>query len=352
MNFSWLYQVVSEIQYDELKIIGRETASAGKPCHVAAMLRREEKVFICLLTQENTGALFSGTDPVMRILMREQAKEMEMSGIQSITVNGSTYHAGRSTGYFLRNQEPYGTMLMYLMAVAGWQVPQDSPFYEMDWNRMMLTVSELADYSGPLADWEHAKASLTWGPGCRSYLIEKPFTLRITDAQQETAAEQELMFIIAGEDGTAEQGICYINRAELVDMWKEHEAHYADPEYKKMALKHVTEEQFEETKRQSFRVLEQECPEGMCYIAIEYECTLDVSLDFYSREYLDSRPEESQSCTTFMLASCKPDQETGCHGMKMRAAMIRMPVAADTKEIKAELFLARRMIPEQEEELR
>ena len=77
----------------------------------------------------------------------------------------------------------------------------------------------------------------------------------------------------------------------------------------------------------------------MCYVGIEYECSKDYQLQFYSKEYLNARPKTGHGRAAFFLMRLKPDQETGTHGLPLRGAVIDTPFSPDTVRIPAELFL-------------
>ena len=97
-------------------------------------------------------------------------------------------------------------------------------------------------------------------------------------------------------------------------------------------------EQLREIKEQCYKALEQNCPRGMCYISVEYECSKDISLQFYTKEFLKSVPETHGS-STFLLIGGKPDRETGTHNLTLKGYVIQTAVSPDTTKIPAELFL-------------
>lgn len=106
-------------------------------------------------------------------------------------------------------------------------------------------------------------------------------------------------------------------------------------------LQHCTWEEFEEMKQMVLRTLETDCPEGMGYFTVEYECTREnCSLQFYAAEDLDSVPEEKTSCTSVFMSRGKPEQEIGPHGLRSRIAVIQYAVPVQTQTLDAELFMA------------
>ncbi len=77
----------------------------------------------------------------------------------------------------------------------------------------------------------------------------------------------------------------------------------------------------------------------MCYIEIEYECSKDISLTFYSKEYLKSRPETHTGSSSFILMHSKHNKETGTHNLRLKSYIMQTPFSPDTSKIPAELFL-------------
>ena len=72
----------------------------------------------------------------------------------------------------------------------------------------------------------------------------------------------------------------------------------------------------------------------MYFPVIEYECEESISLQFYSKAYLDAKPAHV-GVMGFMI---RPDQPTGILGLKLKSTIIQEPVLAETLEIEAELF--------------
>ena len=120
----------------------------------------------------------------------------------------------------------------------------------------------------------------------------------------------------------------------LIDVWKTTEEELNDPKL----TKKFSPEQLEEVRKHSYDALAQCCPKGMCYIGIEYECSKNYDLIFYSRQYLNACPETHQGSSQFLLMRLKPNKETGLHGLPLNGRVIDTPVPPDTTKIPAELF--------------
>ena len=76
----------------------------------------------------------------------------------------------------------------------------------------------------------------------------------------------------------------------------------------------------------------------MCYLGIEYECTLEGGLAFYDRAFLESEPRTYQGSASLMMMMLRPDESTGKHGLQQRGCVIQTPVAPDVRQLEAELF--------------
>lgn len=184
-----------------------------------------------------------------------------------------------------------------------------------------------------LPSWEGQEISVRLGKGCRSFLVEKPVRLR-------PGEEAEIPFSL--EDGR--NGICYVNRVYPIDVWRENEERFKDPRY----LEIVSEEELEKQKKEFFEGLEQDCPRGMCYLGIEYECTLDGNLTFYDKAFLDGEPVEHKGSARIMMMLLRPDEPLGKHGLRQHGCVIQTPVLPEIREIEAELFFYMEMLDEEE----
>ena len=57
------------------------------------------------------------------------------------------------------------------------------------------------------------------------------------------------------------------------------------------------------------------CPQTKDLLLVSYECPEDVNLKFYTTEYLDKKPEHTDTVTA-IFASIDEQEERGPHGMK------------------------------------
>ena len=131
---------------------------------------------------------------------------------------------------------------------------------------------------------------------------------------------------------------CFINNVTLLDVWKDTEEHLKQRLSDTKYAEHLSEEQLQEINEHCHKVLEQSCLKGICYIGIEYECSKDISLQFYSKEFLRSVPITHKGSSGFLMMSLKPDQAKGTHDLPLKGSVIQTAVSPDTTKIAAELF--------------
>ena len=143
-----------------------------------------------------------------------------------------------------------------------------------------------------------------------------------------------MSFRFTAHDGSKVQ--CHINQVTLVDVWAEAKKSFGDEKLRKR----FTAEQLREMENSYYQALRQSCPEGMCYVGIEYECSKDISLQFYEKAFLDSYPESRNGgSAAFFVMWEKPDKKTGSHGLALRGTGIAVPVPPDTAAVSVELLL-------------
>lgn len=154
-------------------------------------------------------------------------------------------------------------------------------------------------------------------------LVEQPVTLTVNGQYPE-----KLWF---RNEKTGEEHWAQINNVYLSDMWADMEKTFSDPK----VLEQITKEQIDESKKEFEEKFSEICPKGMCYPIVEYECEECISLQFYTKKYLESMPVNKNSCMGFIVGAVKL---TGILGMKLKAAIIQEPVTVNTASIEAELF--------------
>ena len=355
MNFEYLMDLSARNQFDEVRLIGRTIESQGRSYHFLAMTRVGEELYLYIMAQtEPWEERALPDDATMRQSMKSQFYMIGGAvNISKIEINDLLIESNGGQSYTMDMNLPESLMLLSRLSAAGWSIPKDSVFYEMEWNCIEMMQWRIRTPLQTLPEWENARICVTWGSIPKQYYVEKRIKLTVSDRYAQTAEDAKaVVFTIRDRDGRPQEAVCYMNRISLIDLYAEHEKQFADPEYQRLAKERISEEEFESIKKSTYQALEQECPRGMRLFGIEYECTMDLSLQFYSSEYLDSKQREHihQGSASLYLSNPKADKEQGVHGLKMRACMVHTPVDPDTKEMCAELFTAYELIPEREEE--
>lgn len=127
-----------------------------------------------------------------------------------------------------------------------------------------------------------------------------------------------------------------ILQTRLEDMWAQMEQVFAH--HRRQGR--IPAEQIDRMQAQFERDFARECPRGMLYPAVEYQCEDDSQLDFYLASYLDEPQDFSGHSFGFLT---KPEQSRTPEGRKIQTAILQSPVAPDTRTIQAELFC--RLVP-------
>lgn len=334
MNFEYLQTLISNTEFDEIKVIGQDIKKDNRCYHIIGMTLKDKKATLHVLELSDG---LSEEEQVFKVeipraslkkSMEEQRNQSFFMHIREFQNGKNVYETAGATGSSLRYSnyaEAY--LLFFKMMNAGWKVSETSPFYDVSWELCTLTQIEFREEFEHLPEWTKDMQVLVDSVP-ESYPIELPVVLKCGESK-------EVHFLLADK----KEAVCYINNVYLIDMWEEEEKRFSDPVYKERMLQHISEAEFEEMKEQFFQILEESCPKGKCYVGIEYECTeADINLKFYDRAYLDQKPEAKGGSASALLMQLKPDSEIGAHGLKLYGDVIQKPLEKETEEIEAELF--------------
>lgn len=332
MNFQKLNHLYREVQFDEIKVIGKEGKIDGNPYHIMGMILKERKAYLYVMEFTKS---FEERETWREKTPRESLKEsMESDRNSSIFMhirefrNGNTVYetAGAVSGAIEQGGFGEAYLLFMKMYEAGWGIDGESAFIDMPWERIAITQIEFRGEYEKLPPWEENMEVLIQ---CipTNVAVEKSVVL-----QCKTTGEIEFLL----KDGS--KTVCYINKVELMDIWAQQEKKFSDITYKEKMLQHMSEDEFEQMKKHFFEVLEEHCPRGKCYMTVEYECGKDISLNFYDKEYLDTIPKPNKGSASAILMSMKPEKEIGEHGYKLRGSVIQKPLDKEVRLLEAELF--------------
>ncbi|KAI4448081.1 hypothetical protein C823_002600 [Eubacterium plexicaudatum ASF492] len=362
MNFESFEDLVGEKNFDEIKIIGKDVRYMGEPSHFAAMVRKGDQAELCILMQKKDRPEPDRSQRFSR-LTREQRNRDFMKDFMSF---GPDLRKLQTDDICLEFLQSTGTnelqvmdldSMMYLMRLhaAGWHLPKEHPFYKKDWAQMQMLRCQFACPCGQLPKLGDDGIKITWGSYLIRHLIEKPVRLTIEHSGQDAEPKQDreqvrISFTIRDGNRTKQKAICHIYRVTLTDPRKEQDERFADPDYRRRMLEYMSPEEYEEMRRDLDARMDEMCPRGMYYPVVEYECTQDLQLKFYTKEYLDAQPKHTGQMVT-MMAKVSSERQTGPHGMRLKCDVIQEPVTSAVTELEAELFEVYENIPEREEVL-
>ncbi len=348
MNFNYFQKLIVNAEFDEIKVIGKDIKKENCWYHMLGMTLKDKKAFLYVLelTEGETEEIIFDKEETPRMSLKKQMQvQREQSffmQIREFRCVDKVYETAGATAQSMRYGD-YGELylLFMKMCAAGWEVVKESPFYEAGWDLFSMIQIEFRDEFEHLPKWEDEMMVLVDSVP-ESKEIEVPVLL-------ECGKTREIPFLLENE----KEAVCYINKVYLMDIWKEEEKRFSDTAYREKMLLHVTEVEFEQMKENFFRVLEEHCPRGKCYMVVEYECSEeDMGLNFYDREYLEQKPEERNGSATALLMRIKPDTEVGSHGLKLRGGIIQKALLdKGTMQLDAELFSYYRMVGKRVEKL-
>ncbi len=321
MNFSLLESFHSN--WRDILVIGKTVEQEGKKYHIVGMTSSDEtKLYIIEPYMELKSRNRKGTYSHRRMLKEQESLQYSYLHCSDLGLGGEHFKIQGGMGSPM-NFDAYGMFQLFFdMMSAGWTVPEW--LKDMDWDNLMLLTLNIADAEKLPGFSPQMPVTITHRPNSIQHIIEKTVTLN-------AGKSRSFCFL----DSHGDEVFCHINSVALIDVWKNTEEELNDP---KLAER-FSPEQLKEAAKHSYDALERCCPKGMCYIGIEYECSKNYGLTFYSKQYLKSRPETHQGSSRFLMMRLKPDQETGSHGLPLKGCVIQTPVPPDTTRIPAELFL-------------
>lgn len=332
MNFKRFQRLYARTDFDEVKVIGKDVEKNGQSYYLLGMTLKEKKASLYVLAIADhalTEKAFREEVPRESLKANMEARKNDsfFIHVREFRSKDQCYETAGACSGLLKHNDIYEAFMLFLrMHESGLEISENSPFYDIDWENLVVTNIELRDEFETLPEWtDDMQVLIDIMP--EESMIELPVVL-------ECGKTMELEFKL--EDGSP--AICYINKIDTMDVWADTEEKFANIEYRKRMLQHMTEEQLEDTKRDFLKALEQQCPRGKHYMVIEYECTQEIGLTFYDREYLDTVPKPSKGGATSVFMNVKPEAETGAHGRKLRGCVIQKPLDKHEKILEAELF--------------
>lgn len=343
MNYELFQSYQKAFYFDEVKIIGKDVCLDGEWIHVVGMGRKAEGAFLYILEQQPS----LEENPVWtpdrtnreRLLGTLGEYDGKALHVNKIRIGQDDFELqGGSCGNLAQREFAESYFFFQQMMENGWGISEDSCFYQLGWNCMGLAELRVKDSNEELPELSGEIAQLTIGHTSKRHIVQMPVKL-------ERGKTNQLQ--ISLENG--ETATCYINKVGMMEPLAEEREGFADVAYQEKMLQHVTREQFEEIKKKTLSMIEADCPEGMGYFTVEYECTKErFSAQIYAAEDLEQIPEPTVGSAAVFMVNRKPEQETGPHGLRSRCAVIQYAVPAGTKSLDAELVMMLEMVPEKQ----
>lgn len=162
MNFECWKDLTEYYCYDEINLIGKDVQVSGKRIHFAAIMKKGEQAELCMLTQkqpvpEESQELQSHTNArpketnrdLMSVYARYEASPKKLQA------GDDCLEFGNMSAGEIHTADLGGMLLLMQLTLAGWQLPQEHPFREEDWERLELVRSQfLWALTTPLALFE------------------------------------------------------------------------------------------------------------------------------------------------------------------------------------------------------
>lgn len=334
MNIRYLDELLSRTE--EITVIGKNAEIKGVLCHVMGIVRQGMKMQLLVLQYDedfqqhvenaeaaglcDTADMLESNRAMLRCEGNTDAAN-PFQRVSKVLIEEKEFEIHSSEHRRLGAQDWECILLLSEFLHQGWK-PEGIDFQCID--MLFLTSLELeGDYTAIPAFDENPKLRFIQQLDSITYLVEQPITLVVDGKYQDKLRFKDA---VSGEEHWA-----LINRVYLSDMWAEMEKVFDNPKIREQ----MTPEQIAQAKSDFEERFLEICPKGMCLPIIEYECEEGISLQFYSKAYLDTPPIHRSSSMGFIV---RPDRHTGILGLTLKANVIQEPFSPNTLSIEAELF--------------
>jgi hypothetical protein len=340
LNIKYIQKLLSRI--DEIKIIGKTVEIDGIVCNIAGIVRYGKKLRLIILEYDDIYRLkieeMELSEPCE--IRQQETNRSILKGrnrieatqpfrtIKNVFIDEMEFEIDVTENRLLNFKDGESVLFLSELLRNGW-IPGGVDYQNID--MLFLTSIEFAGDFNEIPEFnDDAKLHFTMNKDSVSYLIEQPVTLKVNEEYPEK------LWFKNKED--SKEHWAQINRVYLMDIWGDMEKNFSDPKL----LEHMTKEQIEEAKRNIEKSFIEVCPKGMYYPVVEYESEEDISLEFHTKEFLESKPvHHGNGSIGFII---RPDKPTGILGKKLKSAIIQEPVSTGTEIIEAELFQYHKII--------
>ncbi len=334
MNIRYLQKMISDME--DIIVIDRNVRINDVLCNVMGLLREEGKWQLLILQydenyqrrigeeeasyQEEPRGPLSNRELIRKRRRIDMAETLQTA--RKVCIGKEEYEI---RGMELRKLGEQKWKEVYLISEflrRGWK-PQEIASEDMDMLFLARIELEAADDREPVFR-EGDAVRFIMGISHTNALVETPLTLTVNG---ENYGKRWFQDTASGEEHWVQ-----IHQVYLLDMEAQLEETFANPKL----LERMTQEELVRSKADLKEKLREICPENMYFPAIEYECEENISLQFYTKEYLDGPvPVNRNGSMGFMILPKQPEDGSG---RKMKAAVIQQPVPKDTSDIEVEIF--------------
>ena len=322
MQFSWLEGVSKK--WKDILVIGKTIERDGKKYHMIGMTMDEDAQLYMIEPYEERKRRNLKKKRTQRMILKEQEIEsISYLHCRELKIGNKKLCVQGGCGGALLPENYEAIKLFLDMMDAGWKVPEW--LKDEDWDKLQLVTLNIANLKRLPKYSSDMPITIRHEPVPEKHLLNRPKSITIE-------VGKPFSFSFSAHDGKKVQ--CYINNVMLIDVWEEAKKRFDDVKYRER----FTEEQLQEIESNYYEALRQNCPKGMCYIGIEYECSKDINLQFYSKDFLESYPETHSGSATFLMMRLKPDKKTGLHGLPLKGYAITTPFSPDTSTVEVELL--------------
>lgn len=332
---------------DDEIIINKHIKIKDKDCIVLGFCSQgdENKLWMIVHDEkacyrDNSEDLDFMCDEEMILSNREQMKQRIDDSIHfsinEIEIQGKKINFCSSTAYCLSDNgyEPY--MMLQHFAQRGLLLDEFDEYNVHELFIYSFNQQENEEFPKPDLSRElDIKLHVSYNP--KEILSQKSISLDFGDDINEK-------YTFYDEEDKKEC-VFYINKLIHYDIWEDANKHF-DSEDMKNAIKAsgINNEELEVMKKDYFDFVEQSCPKGMDLAMIEYETEDDIQLNFYTREFLDAKPEYKNKSGIFLFS---PDIKTGPHGFRNRMTMLKTVKKDFNEKMDFELFSWYKKIPDE-----
>lgn len=322
MKFSYLEGVSKK--WKDILVIGKTIERDGKKYHMIGMTMEEDAKLYIIEPYEGQKRQNPKKKRTQRMILKEQeARSISYLHCREFKIGNKKLCTQEGCGGALM-PENYEEIKLFLdMMDAGWRIPEW--LMEEDWDRLQLITLKIANLKRLPKYSSDMPILIKHDPVPEKHLLNRAKSITIE-------VGKTFSFQFTAHDG--EKVRCCINKVMLIDVWEDARKQFDNAKYRER----FTEEQLREIESHYFEALRQNCPEGMCYIGVEYECSRDISLQFYSKDFLESCPEAHSGSAAFLMMRLKPDKKTGIHGLPLTGCVINAPFSPDTTAVSVELL--------------